>query len=517
MAMSNAPEPTENLLIVSDLHLGEGWLTAEGAYAPREDFVHNGGFFAFLRYHEALRQAPRHGGRPWLLVFNGDTFDFVQITSLPAEGDELEAVYGIRRYRDLPRNTRRFGAGASRRESVWKFRRIAQGHASFFAALGWFIQHGNRLLFIYGNHDLELSWPEVQEALREAILTAYAEYSDTHGPFPPLDPAQVEAAVQFEPWFYYDPIRGVYIEHGQQYEPSNHIPDLFDPTLPDAPEYLYQPSGILMTRYFYNGLEDKLPYSDNVRPATRAFAWLLSENPLRGAFIFAARLWHLIWASREIRHKRTSYQRARQAHTPRAAAPSGHNHLPATLTALITAIARERAKISLKYWGQTFFEQSVLGLLSLAGLGFLVASFITWFQTNDLRAGFLILIGAVLLLNAARAWSAYVNHDNRLDYMPGIARDLQEAFAAANVPLRAIVMGHSHIPRRLRIAKSTWMVNTGAWIPLLVQKPWGWEMVSNLTFARIATPIGPDKPPEFLEWDSALGEAHYPNLPWESR
>ncbi len=508
---------TANLLIVSDLHLGEGWLTAQGMYAPREDFVHNGGFFAFLRYHETLRQAPRYGGRPWLLIFNGDAFDFIQVTSLPEEGDELEAVCGVRTYRELPRNTRHFGLGASRQASVWKLQRIAQGHGSFFAALGWFIQRGNRILFIYGNHDLELSWPEVQAALRETILKAYAEYSETHGPLPQLDPAQVEAALQFEPWFYYDAERGVYIEHGQQYEPANHIPDLFNPTLPDDPDRLYQPSGLLMTRYFYNGLEDKMPYSDNVRPATRAFAWMLSTNPLRGAFIFAARLWSLIWASREIRHKRKHYLKALREHPPRAGLPKTHWGLPAPLISIIEHVAQERAQITLKYWGQTFFEQSLLGLLSLAGLGTLVASLILWLQTNDLRTGFIVLMGAILLLNAARAWSAYVNHDNRLDYMPGVARDLLQAFETAGIPLRAIVMGHSHIPRRLKITSTVWMVNTGAWIPLLIQKPWGWEMVSNLTFARIATPISASSPPEFLEWDSALGEAHYPFLPWESR
>lgn len=507
----------DNLLVVSDLHLGEGWRTAEGRYAPREDFVHNGGFFVFLRYHEALKSAPRYGGRPWTLIFNGDTFDFVQITSLPPEGDELEAICGVRRYRDLPYNTRRFGLGASRKASLWKLRRIAEGHTSFFAALGWFIQQGNRILFIYGNHDLELSWPDVQHALHEAICTAYADYSEGHGPLPPLDPARVRDAVTFEPWFYYDATRALYIEHGQQYEPSNHIPDLFNPVLPHAPDRLFQPSGILMTRYFYNGLEDKLPYSDNVRPATRAFAWMLSENPLRGVFIFASRLWALMWARREISRKAKAYHQARATSSSSASVPQGRHGLPATLPALIAAIAKERARLSLKYWGQTIFEQAVLGLISLFGLALLVASLITWLQTNDLRAGFIVMMGAVLALNAARIWSSYVNHDERLDYMPGIARDLREAFAKAQMPLRAILLGHSHIPRRLRIASDCWMVNTGAWIPLLVQKPWGWEMTSNLTFARIAAPISDAQPPEFLEWNPSLGETHYPNLPWESK
>ncbi len=507
----------DNLLIVSDLHLGEGWLTAQGMYAPREDFVHNGGFFAFLRYHEQLKNAPRYGGRPWTLIFNGDTFDFVQVTALPEEGDELEAVCGVRRYRELPRNTRRFGLGASRRESLWKLKRIAAGHASFFAALGWFIQKGNRLIFIIGNHDLELSWPEVQTALCEAIVAAYADYSESHGPYPPLSLEQVTAAIRFEPWFYYDAVHGVYIEHGQQYEPANHIPDLFNLTLPHAPDYLYQPSGILMTRYFYNGLEDKLPYSDNVRPATRAFAWMLSENPLRGAFIFAARLWHLIWARQEISHKQKTYRLERAKRMSSAAAPDPHQALPPALRKRIAGIAQDRARISLRYWGQTLFEQSLLGLFSLAGVAVMMAGFITWFQSNDLRIGFTFILGAVLLLNIARIWSSYVNHDNRLDYMPGVARDLYQAFAAEHVPLRAILLGHSHIPRRLRIAPDVWMVNTGAWIPLLVQKPWGWEMTSNLTFACVRAPITDTQPPDFLEWDSALGEAHYPILPWESR
>ena len=90
-----------NLLIVSDLHLCEGLDLKSGRYSRQEDFLFDGTFARFLRYHESVKQQPRFGGRPWLLVFNGDLLDFPQVDSLPEEGEPLRKVKGVTHYKDL--------------------------------------------------------------------------------------------------------------------------------------------------------------------------------------------------------------------------------------------------------------------------------------------------------------------------------------------------------------------------------------------------------------------------------
>ena len=72
-----------NLLIVSDLHLCEGLDPKSGKFSRLEDFLFDDAFARFLRYHQEVREQPRFGGRPWLLIFNGDLFDFLQVVTLP--------------------------------------------------------------------------------------------------------------------------------------------------------------------------------------------------------------------------------------------------------------------------------------------------------------------------------------------------------------------------------------------------------------------------------------------------
>jgi len=66
-----------NLLVVSDLHLSEGFDEAEGVWSINEDFFFSDQFTRFLQFAE--RQRARHDGAPWRLILNGDVFDFRQV------------------------------------------------------------------------------------------------------------------------------------------------------------------------------------------------------------------------------------------------------------------------------------------------------------------------------------------------------------------------------------------------------------------------------------------------------
>ena len=512
--MDNASSPEENLLLVSDLHLGEGWLPEVSGFSRREDFLYDAQFFALLRYHHERIAAPRYAGKPWLLILNGDTFDFVQVAALPAEGAELEAVCGVARHAELGAQKRRFGLGTTATESAWKLRQIARGHPQFFAALGWFVAAGNRVLFIRGNHDPELHWPEVQAAVREEIFQAYIAYREHEMAAPALTHQDLAAGVDFEPWFYYDALRQLYAEHGGQYEPVNHFHDNLNPVLPHRPELLEYPSGLLFTRYVYNRLEDSHPYADNVRPATRAVVRILQEDPLSGLVVLARLLRDMGWAWVEIQRKRREMRQALTSAPP----PEAQQGLPGSLLVDLDALARERARFSWQTWGRLMLEQGGLALLGLFTLFSGMSALYALLITESLQTGVGYLLLAWFAYHAGRSWSALVNNDGNLNYMPAVTHRIVARFRTHDVPLRSLILGHTHIPERNCVnggGGATWVVNTGTWISAETNEPSAWE--THLVFARLAVGAPLDAAPEFLVWNPGTGEPQPPLLRWAEK
>ncbi len=357
-------ETKSNLLVVSDLHLSEGFRLETGKWSPNEDFLADKAFADFLRYHDAHRQ----NGLPWKLIIAGDGFEFLQILSLPAsDADDLtrrisrlvqdenatpilhaialpedrrqqalnrldEAIRAMRdhhvdtyrvliqqaerlsvwgkkisldRIWDLERmttelrilacrkeprlskNERRYGLGTTEPEAVWKLDRIAEGHPIFFSALAWFLDRGNSLLIMKGNHDVELFWPGVQDRIRELILDAAVDLrlSDpawsTEATALLQNPEQLGEYVQtqctFEPWIFYEP-SVAYIEHGNQYELADYFENFVYPTLQIDDQRLRLPSGSFFVRYFFNKVEATFPFADNLRPITRVITWFFKNR-----------------------------------------------------------------------------------------------------------------------------------------------------------------------------------------------------------------------------------------------
>ena len=171
-------DASHNLLVVSDLHLSEGRDPVTGLIHPNEDFFQDVPFAQFLAHHAALSRNPDatyYYQKPWRLVVNGDIFDFLQVASLPAEGDELLAVTGKQRYSDLRPNERLYGLGTEEKAIVWKLEKIAAGHPLFFQAMAWFAaQPEYELILMKGNHDVEMYWSVVQKRLLALLEQAYA-------------------------------------------------------------------------------------------------------------------------------------------------------------------------------------------------------------------------------------------------------------------------------------------------------------------------------------------------------
>lgn len=245
-----------SLLIVSDLHLSEGRDPLSGRVSRNEDFFFDDDFAEFLDHHT-------HSPGEWKLVINGDFIDFLQITSQPpspSSGILADTVYGLK-------------AGAE--ESVWKLKRVAQGHRRVFQALGAFAVD-NSVAIISGNHDVEFYFPQVQEAFLKELEACVPEGQQE----------KIRGHVEFLPWFYFDGI--LYAEHGHQYDSFNSFTYVLDPRLPRSTsvkdseqEHIDLPIGSLFVRYLFNRVEASTPFADNVKPATRFIGWFLSHHPLR--------------------------------------------------------------------------------------------------------------------------------------------------------------------------------------------------------------------------------------------
>ena len=258
------------VLVVSDLHLGVGRDRWTQTYPLTENFFADDAFAELLRNYDAAST---------LLVLNGDTFDFLRITDTP------DGVAALNEWRALlfrvelrvPLTSwergvsgveQKFGLRTDDYKSIWKLARILDGHEQWRQALMRWLAEGGRLVFVKGNHDLELHWRYVRRFLRDCLCgvgqgTAGEAELARHIGF---------AASGFT-------VSNVYIEHGHEYERMTRVDGR--PTLPrHRSGELRLPLGSFVNRYFINRMERFDPFLDNIKPVHRALLALLRRRPV---------------------------------------------------------------------------------------------------------------------------------------------------------------------------------------------------------------------------------------------
>lgn len=198
-------------IVIGDTHLTEVEKTTglwrkynQCLYSPDKPLLQ---FFKTL-----LRE---HPNRTFEFVFNGDTFDFDQIHLLPEkEGDSLS----------WKANWEKMQTTAP--ISIQKIQRIIQEHDEFIQGLARLVTNGHRLVFLRGNHDVEMTWQEVKDEVADAIIK-------NANPVNSEQEAQLRNRIQFFDWFYYQ--RGLfYIEHGNQYDSYSNNTYHLNPYLRDG-------------------------------------------------------------------------------------------------------------------------------------------------------------------------------------------------------------------------------------------------------------------------------------------
>jgi UDP-2,3-diacylglucosamine pyrophosphatase LpxH len=226
---------SKHTAIISDLHLCEAQpvhpeFPLWKKFKTRQYFFDDV-FDKFLRHIEE-----KAGGEPIELILNGDIFDFDSVMSQPT--DPVFYVNWIERNRGLnPREEK----------SKFKIGVILKDHEAFVHALRDFIQRGHRVVFVIGNHDLELHYQDVQDEIIHSL-----GLSDER-----------RHQVRFVEWFYISN-QDTLIEHGNQYDPYCICEDPINPFIKGYNYVsLKLPFGNLACRYIMNGMGFFNPHVDS--------------------------------------------------------------------------------------------------------------------------------------------------------------------------------------------------------------------------------------------------------------
>ena len=245
-----------NYLVLSDLHL-----TLALDHEEREADQALVTFFDHYRAH-------RVDGRPWRLIFAGDTFDLLFPDTLlfherhPGPDAPPMERAGYLERREVP-------------AMAWRLRQTLREHAPMWEALGRFLLAGNHVVFIKGNHDVELQWALLQRTLVAGLVETLLEAGCA------ASEEQLGACVGFRDWFYLDRGR-LYVEHGNQYDEFNCWPNFLDPALVHDAQRAFMPLGSRMTQYLTNAFVDYRP-----GPARGTFMHYIVRNGklLSGVFL----------------------------------------------------------------------------------------------------------------------------------------------------------------------------------------------------------------------------------------
>jgi UDP-2,3-diacylglucosamine pyrophosphatase LpxH len=336
-------EPKRNLLIVSDLHLSEGFSIHEGKFSCLEDFFSDQPFADFLKHHRDHLE----NERPWRLIIAGDLFDFLQVTALPAKTpaelqakmdswDKLEPTAYLQ-VSEQNKQSRLVGLGRwieDIRSELQKKSGPEAESQTLENCLNWFDEkrkgeltgRGVWLLeqlvleswILVNSEELQLperskeyglgtSWQETVWKL-DRIAEGHSVFFRALGQFANSGNELFILSGNHDIELFWQRVQErlcqllgdvagtapvqitflpwiyyepglLYLEHGQQYEGANAFENILQPTVPGNEQLIEFPPGSMLVRYLFNKIEEAYPFADNLRPITRFFSWAF-ENEL---------------------------------------------------------------------------------------------------------------------------------------------------------------------------------------------------------------------------------------------
>ncbi len=212
-------------IVVSDIHLAD----AEPPHPtnPLWKRFKRPAHFVDRTFRKFLDWVQAQAAHPIELILNGDIFDFDSVMALPKDG----------RFR-MSWLERRRGLASEEPKSRFKIAVILKDHDIWRQSIRDFIRAGNRVVFVIGNHDMELHWPGVQRDILD-LLELKGEERDR---------------VRFCEWFYVSN-RDTLVEHGNQYDTYSVCPNPVNPLIRKRSRILVRiPFGNLAGKYMLNGM-----------------------------------------------------------------------------------------------------------------------------------------------------------------------------------------------------------------------------------------------------------------------
>ncbi len=220
----NFEKPKKLVLVISDTHLGAGQYIF-GQKNILEDFYHDDELIAFFEYYSKGKFKDQEID----LVINGDFIDFATVPYVQYFDDDFW----------------------SETATIEKLKLIYKGHPRVFDAMDEFLNAPNKkITYIIGNHDAELILPKV----REKFLHFFSESNRS------------KINIFWEETTY-EAAKGVYIQHGHQYEKAH----LFDPAQSivegkDGEKYFLPPWGTYYCHFVLNKFKAERHYINQVTP-----------------------------------------------------------------------------------------------------------------------------------------------------------------------------------------------------------------------------------------------------------
>ncbi|MDH5673449.1 MAG: metallophosphoesterase [Myxococcales bacterium] len=238
-------------LVVSDLHLGTG--VQSGKLNPLEDFFEDDRFAELLSHYERLSNRRTEIE----LIFNGDIFDLLKV--------KLDG---------------RWPTEITEEIAVEKLRLCLEGHPKFVLALRRFLAGaGRRLVYLPGNHDLDMVFAGAQELFRRYVT-------------PEGGGERVRFITQSDT--YYLP-EGIQIRHGHQLEHIHRVDygRLFR-TLSDGRKILDLPWGSLWILEVLNPAKERRNNVDRIQPLRLFILGSLFLDPRFGVRFMLTTVWHFL-------------------------------------------------------------------------------------------------------------------------------------------------------------------------------------------------------------------------------
>jgi UDP-2,3-diacylglucosamine pyrophosphatase LpxH len=419
-------------LVFSDVHLGSDINEIAPRPRRRPDYLDDE-LVALLDHYRVSRSKSASG--LWHLVIAGDFIDFVGmlIEARASHGELLGAD-----------DSGDAGLGSPAAVALEKLTRAVERHTIVFRALGRFVDAGHELTFVIGNHDVELHWPVVQRALREAIADGFVAAARE----------RILARIHVEPIFFWAP-GALFVEHGHRYDPSCVNAAALAPHHPKARHRMLPTLSDVLLRLIVRRVEHVDEHGHDGNLGFGHYLDLVARTGTRGigrlarAFFHAIGValrtwWHLVRGGlralkrlhrRRLRrfaaYRRIGWRRMR-AFDAMAVKPS-----IASLPAILSTLLLDRVAL----FGVTPFF--VLGALLLP------ASLIA-------RAA----AGLAFLLIARFVHEQLVA---RRELDAGRRMERRAADVARLFPAPFVVMGHTHVPKRIPLAHGAVYINTGTW------------------------------------------------------